>query len=170
MLTVADAIGDLPEPPDDFTPSPGDTLHRRMKLSRKNVERLKLIPPGGGFEDLPIEMRVNCHKGGASKIGHRAVYGRLKNDRPAGTITARFDSFTRGRFAHPTAHRNISLREGARLQGFPDTHRFLGTQEEVAAQIGNAIPPPLARVVAMAVRRCLERQPGGGELALTSAA
>ncbi len=156
LLTVAGAIGDLPEPPDDFTPAPGDSLHRRIKLSPKNIERLKLIPPGGGFEDLPIEMRADCHKGGASKIGHRAVYGRLHVDRPAGTITGRFDSFTRGRFAHPTAHRNISLREGARLQGFPDSHQFVGTQEEIAAQIGNAIPPPLASAVAIAVRACIE--------------
>lgn len=158
LLTVADVIGDLPEPPEDFTPMPGDTLHRRMRLSAKNIERLKLIPPGGGFEDLPVEMRADCHKGGASKIGHRAVYGRLQGDRPAGTITARFDSFTRGRFAHPTAHRNISLREGARLQGFPDYHKFIGTQEEIAAQIGNAIPPPLASAIARAARDCLENQ------------
>lgn len=170
-LTVADAIGDLREPPDDFTSDRGDPLHRRMKLSSLNLERLRLIPPGGGFEDLPVEMRVDCHKAGASKIGHRAVYGRLRADRPAGTITARFDSFTRGRFAHPTANRNISLREGARLQGFPDTHVFLGTQEEVAALIGNAIPPPLAKAMAMAVAMRLRCSPAQstqrqGELAL----
>lgn len=145
--TVRKAIGDLASPPHDFSPYPGDPLHRRMKLSRKNLERLALIPPGGGFEDLPREMRVDCHRDGADKIGHRSVYGRLDANRPAGTITARFDSFTRGRFAHPWEDRNISLREGARLQGFDDKYVFLGTQEEIAAQIGNAVPPPLAAAV-----------------------
>lgn len=145
--TVREAISDLPSPPNDFTPSPGDPLHRRMRLSAKNLERLALIPPGGGFEDLPQDMRVNCHRNGAKKIGHRYVYGRLDPDQPAGTITARFDSFTRGRFAHPWEDRNISLREGARLQGFPDHHVFSGTQEVIAAQIGNAVPPPLAEAI-----------------------
>lgn len=154
--TVLDAIGNLHEPPEDFTPASDDPLHRRMRISELNLRRLAHIPPGGGFEDLPVELRVDCHKGGASKIGHRAVYGRLHPHKPAGTITARFDSFTRGRFAHPLQNRNITLREGARLQGFPDSHVFLGTQEEIAAQIGNAIPPLLATAVCDAVRQALE--------------
>jgi DNA (cytosine-5)-methyltransferase 1 len=145
--TVKEAIGDISPPPADFTGAPGDPLHRRMRLSPKNLARLALIPAGGGFEDLPIDMRVNCHRNGADRIGHRSVYGRLDPDRPAGTITARFDSFTRGRFAHPWEDRNISLREGARLQSFPDWFKFTGTQEEITAQIGNAIPPLLAQYV-----------------------
>jgi DNA (cytosine-5)-methyltransferase 1 len=153
--TVRDAIGDLPSPPLDFSPMQGDTLHRRIRLSAKNLERLKLISPGGGFEDLPVEMRVDCHKSGAAKIGHRAVYGRLAPDKPAATITARFDSFTRGRFGHPWEARNITLREGARLQGFPDGHVFFGTQEEVAAQIGNSVPPQLASAIGRALREFL---------------
>ncbi len=69
--------------------------------------------------------------------------------------TARFDSFTRGRFAHPAEDRNITLREGARLQTFPDDFRFAGNQEDIAAQIGNAVPPALAEVIAGAIRRHL---------------
>jgi DNA (cytosine-5)-methyltransferase 1 len=156
--TVREAFLGLPSPPVDLTPSPGDPLHRRTKLSNLNQLRLSHVPPGGGFEDLPVELRVDCHKGGASRIGHRAVYGRLHPDRPAGTITGRFDSFTRGRFAHPIEDRNMSLREGARLQGFPDSHVFLGTQEDIAAQIGNAIPPPLAEAVMNAVGAALDRK------------
>jgi len=147
--TVAEAIGDLPKPSDSRTnDAQSDPLHFRTKLSHLNLERLRYIPPGGGFEDLPVELRVNCHKNGASKIGHRYVYGRLAPQAPAGTITGRFDSFTRGKFAHPTEDRNITLREGARLQSFPDSFRFFGTQEEIAAQIGNAIPPMLATNIA----------------------
>jgi DNA (cytosine-5)-methyltransferase 1 len=151
-VTVHEVIGDLPSPPDDHSPAPNDVLHRRTRLSATNVERLRLIPPGGGFEDLPAELRVDCHKNGAEKIGHRYVYGRLAPDRPAGTITARFDSFTRGRFGHPSEHRNITLREGARLQTFPDDFRFEGTQEVIATLIGNAVPPVLAETAGRSLR------------------
>ncbi|MEL7739068.1 DNA cytosine methyltransferase [Citromicrobium bathyomarinum] len=169
--TVRDAIGDLTEPPHDFKPMPGDRLHRRMKLSEVNLRRLKHIPPGGGFEDLPVELRVDCHKAGAARIGHRNVYGRLAFDRPASTITARFDSFTRGRFAHPEQDRNITLREGARLQGFPDSHAFLGTQEEVAALIGNSVPPPLGKAMGRAAVRFLKsaQSLGSGDIEPNSA-
>ena len=109
------------------------------------------------MEDLPIQLRVDCHKNGAAKIGHRNVYGRLAPDRPAGTITGRFDSFTRGRFAHPFNDRNITLREGARLQTFPDTFRFSGSQEDIAAQIGNAVPPVLAEALAKSAAAALEQ-------------
>lgn len=151
FVTVTNAIGDLPSPPVDYSPALGDQLHRRMRLSELNLKRLTHIPPGGGFEDLPVELRVNAHKNGADKIGHRYVYGRLDPDKPAGTITARFDSFTRGRFAHPHEDRNITLREGARLQTFPDDFKFEGTQEEIAALIGNAVPPLLAEKIGNAV-------------------
>lgn len=153
--TVRDAIGDLPSPPADYSPHPDDPLHRWMRVSELNERRLRHIPPGGGFESLPVELRVDCHKGGAERIGHRYVYGRLHPDEPAATITARFDSFTRGKFAHPVQHRNITLREGARLQTFPDGFRFEGSQEEIAAQIGNAVPPLLAEKLGRAIVRHL---------------
>lgn len=153
--TVLQTIGELPSPPANYRPYPGDPLHRRIKLSPKNMERLRHVPPGGGFESLPVELRVNAHRNGAAKIGHRYVYGRLAPGAPAATITARFDSFTRGRFAHPSEDRNITLREGARLQTIPDDFRFEGTQEEVAALIGNAVPPLLAEVIGGSIRRYL---------------
>jgi DNA (cytosine-5)-methyltransferase 1 len=155
--TVWQAIGDIASPPADCSPNPADPLHRRTHLSEKNQQRMELIPQGGGFESLPVELRVNCHKNGAAKIGHRYVYGRLSPENPAGTITARFDSFTRGKFAHPYEHRNITLREGARLQTFPDTHFFAGSQEEIAALIGNAVPPLIARVLGEAIYAHLSR-------------
>jgi len=169
FVTSWQAIGDLPSPPSDGTPLPEDELHRRMRLSRLNQERLRLIPPGGGMESLPPDMRVNCHKEGASRIGHRYVYGRLSPTEPASTITGRFDSFTRGKFAHPFEDRNMSLREGARLQTFPDDFRFLGTQEEIAALIGNAVPPRLAAAVGGAIKAALDDWPeGGGDGSLVS--
>ena len=163
-LTVWDAIGDLPSPPEDCTPLPGDPLHRRTRLSPLNLRRLEHIPPGGGMENLPVDLRVACHRNGADRIGHRYVYGRLAPDKPSATITARFDSFTRGKFGHPYEHRNITLREGARLQSFPDTFKFVGHQEPVAALIGNAVPPTLATLVARQIVRTLEgRRASHGE-------
>ena len=76
-------------------------------------------------------------------------------DKPSPTITARFDSFSRGRFGHPVLDRTITLREGARLQTFPDDFEFLGNKVEVARQIGNAVPPLLAEKVAEKVKECL---------------
>jgi DNA (cytosine-5)-methyltransferase 1 len=156
-VSVWEAIGDLPPPPKDLNSS--DPLHKRSRLSPLNQRRIELIPPGGGMEDLPVDLRVNCHKNGAGRIGHRYVYGRLSPDKPAGTITARFDSFTRGKFGHPKEPRNITLREGARLQSFPDEFKFTGTQEEIASQIGNAVPPLLAETLAHAAAASLKRNP-----------
>jgi DNA (cytosine-5)-methyltransferase 1 len=68
-----------------------------------------------------------------------------------------FDSFTRGRFGHPIEHRNLTLREGARLQGFPDDYVFSGSKREITKQIGNAIPPPMAEAVAKSLRVTLQK-------------
>ena len=155
-LTVWDAIGDLAPPPGDCTALPGDPLHRRTRLSPLNLRRLEHIPPGGGMQDLPLHLRVACHRRGPGRIGHRFVYGRLAPDQPSATITARFDSFTRGKFGHPYETRNITLREGARLQSFPDTFKFIGNQEPIAALIGNAVPPALAAVLGHQIVRTLD--------------
>jgi DNA (cytosine-5)-methyltransferase 1 len=153
--TVAQAIGDLP-PASQSSVDVRDPLHVESRMSDLNRTRLALIPPGGGFEDLPSDLRVACHREGAAKIGHRNVYGRLDPDQPAVTITARFDSFTRGKFAHPFEDRNITLREGARLQTFPDDFRFVGNREEIAALIGNAVPPLMAERLGSELRRQME--------------
>lgn len=159
-LTVWDAVGDLPAPPADPRAETEDVLHRRSRLSPLNLERLRHIPPGGGFEDLPVELRVDCHKVGAETIGHRNVYGRLAPDQPSVTITGKFDSFTRGKFAHPYEDRNLTLREGARLQSFPDDFEFCGNREQIAAQIGNAVPPRMAEALG---RQLAVRLDGGAQ-------
>jgi DNA (cytosine-5)-methyltransferase 1 len=163
--TVWDAIGDLPSPMDKMAPDVVDPLHVRTGLSELNLRRIRLIPPGGGFEDLPPALRVPAHRNGAARIGHRNVYGRLDPAKPSVTITARFDSFTRGKFGHPYEDRTITLREGARLQTFPDHFRFAGSQEEIAALIGNAVPPQLAHAIGVALVDSLAT---GGQGSLSS--
>jgi DNA (cytosine-5)-methyltransferase 1 len=144
-LTARDAIGDLPSPPEDGSPHPDIPNHyREARLSPVNLERIRHIPPGGGREHLPPHLQLPCHQNNPTHR-HLDVYGRLAWDKPSGTITARFDSFTRGRFGHPEEHRSLTIREGARLQTFPDSFVFFGSREETARQIGNAVPPRLAK-------------------------
>ena len=154
--TVRSAIGDLPRPPDDGSPHPRFPLHyRETRLSKTNLERFRHIPEGGGRDDLPEHLQLRCHTDNPSHR-HKDVYGRMWWDRPAPTLTARFDSFSRGRFGHPEDDRTITLREGARLQTFPDDFHFYGNREAVARQIGNAVPPRLAEVIGEAIADCLK--------------
>lgn len=157
-LTVRDAISDLPSPPPDGTSHPTVPNHaREARLSPINVERLRHIPPGGGRLDLPGHLQLPCHVNNPTHR-HVDVYGRLAWDKPSGTITARFDSFTRGRFAHPVEHRSLTLREGARLQTFPDSFVFHGNREEVARQIGNAVPVRMALELGRALLASLTQE------------
>lgn len=156
VATVRDAIQDLPPPPDDFTEHPEIANHIKSRITSLNEERFRHVPQGGGWPDIPKHLRLNCHNGmDKSKGGWPDVYGRLEWCGQAPTITAGFDSFTRGRYGHPEQHRSLTLREGARLQGFPDHFRFYGTRHDMRLQIGNAVPPPLAKAVGEAVIRVL---------------
>ena len=151
--TVRGAIGDLPEPPHDFSEHPIYANHVRVRMSALNLERISHVPPGGGRLDLPRSLQMACHLD--SEHRHLDVFGRLEWDAPAGTVTAMFDNFTRGRFAHPAQDRNITNREGARLQTFPDTYVFEGAKKQIARQIGNAVPPMFGRAIGLAVLRQL---------------
>lgn len=165
-ISVRSAIGDLPSPPDDYTEHPKYANHIRVKISALNRKRISFVPEGGGRKDIPADIQLPCHR---NDNGHRHldVYGRMNWLQPAPTITAVFDNFTRGRFAHPSEDRVITGREGARLQTFPDSFRFYGGKKDVARQIGNAIPPRIAAHLGNAIRDALEgrcnmgiRQPG----------
>lgn len=159
--TVRDAIGMLPEPPEDGTDHPDIPLHRRDKLSPINLRRIQALKEGQGRDDLPKELLAACHKIDSSVIGYRNVYGRMAWDEVAPTITARFDSFTRGKFGHPSQPRSISLREGALLQTFPSDFSFVGNKVEVARQIGNAVPPLLAERIGRSIIESYERRNEG---------
>lgn len=145
--TVRDTIAFLPPPPEDGKPHPDYPLHRRDRLSEKNLQRINALQQGQGREFLPKELLADCHKVDSAIIGHRNVYGRMSWDDVAPTITARFDSFTRGLFGHPDQSRSISLCEGALLQTFPLDYSFKGSKIEIARQIGNAVPPKLSKII-----------------------
>jgi DNA (cytosine-5)-methyltransferase 1 len=151
--TVRDTISHLPSPPADGSAHPLVPNHyREARLSQRNIERIRHVPAGGGREFLPDHLQLACHQGGHR---HLDTYGRLAWDEPAVTITARFDSFTRGRFGHPSEDRSITLREGALLQTFPEDFVFLGNREDGARLIGNAVPPLLGTAVGLSLADAL---------------
>ncbi|MFL1484734.1 DNA cytosine methyltransferase [Marinobacter sp. LN3S78] len=155
--TVRDAIGDLPPPPSDYTEHPMIPNHIQCKISDMNKLRISHVPQGGGWRDIPYELRLPCHQRvNTTKGGWPDVYGRLSWNSVCPTITGGFDSFSRGRYAHPDQDRSITPREAARLQGFSDDFRFLGNRADVRRMIGNAVPPPLAKAAGQAIVRSLE--------------
>lgn len=155
--TVRDVIGDLPSPPADGSEHFQIPNHRCDVLSEINRKRFECVPPSGGRDDIPNNLRLPCHRITTKKAGHRYVYGRLDWDKPSSVVTARFDSLTRGRFGHPVETRTISLREGARLQTFPDDFIFVGNKVQVARQIGNAVPPVLAEALGKSIMDAWKR-------------
>ena len=151
------AIGSMPTPPIDGSDHPDFPLHRRDKLSPINLKRIQTLKPGQASDDLPPELRPQCHKNGGLSVGYPSTYGRMEWDAPAPTITARFDSFTRGKFGHPEEDRTISLREGAILQTFPEDYVFSGNKVDIARQIGNAVPPVMAEKIGLSIIECFEK-------------
>jgi DNA (cytosine-5)-methyltransferase 1 len=149
--TVRDAIGDLPLIPT------GKDLHIGRNPTLKSLERYKCIPPGGNRFDLMRKRPDLAPRCWLEKpTGSTDVFGRLEWDKLALTIRTEFFKPEKGRYLHPQAHRPITHREAARLQTFPDSFVFCGSKIEVAKQIGNAVPPALARAVAEALRARLQ--------------
>lgn len=151
--TVARAIGDLIEPigieirVGQVVP-PLD-LHFGRTPTKESLARYRCVPEGGNRFDLQKkrpDLTPKCWV--RKKSGGTDLFGRLWQDRPAFTIRTEFFKPEKGRYLHPKQHRPITHREASRLQSFPDSFIFSGTKIEVAKQIGNAVPPMLAKRVA----------------------
>lgn len=114
--------------------------------------RFALIPVSGDKRDVLRAAPELCPPSW-KKMGTQAVdvWGRMHFDRPANTIRCAFQNASKGRYIHPIENRVITLREGARLQGVPDSWRFHGDRTSIARQIGNGVPVPLAEAVARAI-------------------
>ena len=119
--------------------------HRCAGLGAKNLERLRYIPQGGSWRDIPFDLLPNGMKR-ARKSDHTRRYGRLRKDGLCSTILTKCDPHW-GSFFHPTQDRVISVREAARIQSFPDRHCFEGTLTQQYAQVGNAVPPLIAEAL-----------------------
>ena len=160
ITTVRDAIYDLAylnsgegEFKQNYITKPGSDYQRKMRNGSKKlynhkasnhaeiaIKKLKMIPPECGKEHLPKEFLGNQKFTG--------TWGRLKWDTVSPTIDTRFDAASNGTNNHPFLHRSITPREAARLQSFDDKFVFIGSKVEVRMQIGNAVPPLLAKAIA----------------------
>lgn len=158
--TVREAIADLPEPIGTEmreTPAPLN-LHFGRRPTEKSIARYKAVPVGGNRFDLQRnapDITPDCWIRKTS--GGTDLFGRLWWDRPSVTIRTEFFKPEKGRYLHPDQHRPITHREAARIMGFPDDFEFCGSKVEVAKQIGNAVPPPLAGAIGQIVRDALRR-------------
>jgi DNA (cytosine-5)-methyltransferase 1 len=125
--------------------------HVAAVISEKNLARIRSTPHNGGDRrSWPPELELDCHKGDYE--GHTDVYGRMNWDQPAPTLTGRCNSLSNGRYGHPSQDRAISLREAASLQSFPDSYIFHGLNQQIARQIGNAVPVRFAEALGRHLR------------------
>ena len=118
--------------------------HQATNHSKFCLEKLSMIPSEGDKKSLPKELH------GRQKFA--TTWSRLKWDDISPTIDTRFDTPSNGRNSHPVLNRAITPREAARIQSFPDNFIFYGPKTAVCKQIGNAVPPFLAKAIGMAVR------------------
>ena len=158
-LTVADAIGHMP-PLSAGQTDLVDRIHCSSGLSELNLARIRASRPGGTWRDWPEYLVAQCHR---RVTGHTysSVYGRMEWSRLSPTITTQFYGFGNGRFGHPEQDRALSLREGAILQSFPGTYKFVRPGSPILLSrvgriIGNAVPVLLARAVARSIRTHIE--------------
>ena len=191
-LTLWDAISDLPElfagkgeEEQTYNSNPETSYqkflrnsserlynHVAMQHSKRLVERFKHIKWGESSSDVPLEHSARKRNGNGDLSGK--IYDqnnrRLHPQKPSHTIAASFYA----NFVHPYQHRNLTAREGARIQSFPDSYKFMGKKTVVSHkllqresrfeekflcqynQIGNAVPPLLAKAVASHLKEKLD--------------
>lgn len=177
FVSVKEAIGDLPPieagvrgaeckdylfgPECDFQRavrrgSAGVYNHEAPRLSPINLQRLHYIKPGGNWTDIPHDLLPKGMKL-ARKSDHTKRYGRLAPDGLASTILTKCDPHW-GAYFHYSQDRSLTVREAARCQSFPDHYIFYGSLQEQFAQVGNAVPPLLAKAVGVALKAVLDEE------------
>lgn len=156
-VTVRDVISDL-EPIQHGETSAKDLLHKARRLSPLNLKRIKATPHNGGNSDSwNKDLILKCHKKKSGKTYSHTVYGRMRWDQPAPTMTTQCIGLGNGRFGHPEQDRAISLREAALFQTFPKDYKFIDPNSQfvvgqVAKFIGNAVPVRLGSVIGKSIK------------------
>lgn len=158
-VTLKDAIGDLPviksgEKKDNYSREIDNDFLRFVRedgidivkehFAPKNgvhlIKIMEALKDGQSKNDLPEEIRP--------KSGYANTYAKLWWEKPSTTITRNFACPSSSRCIHPRDSRAMSIREGARLQSFPDDYKFYGTDGMKRLEIGNAVPPLLSAAIA----------------------
>ena len=116
--------------------------HIVPRTTETAMRRFKAIKPGENFHSLSTEMKEDTYTN--ADRTQNTVYLRLQYDEPSGTVI----NVRKSMWIHPELDRAVSVREAARLQSFPDSFRFYGTKDEEYQQVGNAVPPMLAKAIA----------------------
>lgn len=175
-VTVKEAIGELYEFEKQEHQSkvvlktPPETAYQQYLRARDGVvsnhdihypaeiqqKRISYVPQGGNWKDVPEELweTKRTQKTGR-KNRHSSAYKRLKEDDVSVTIDA---GNQHSNYYHPIYNRIPTVREAARIQSFPDDFVFEGTMTEQYLQVGNAVPPLLAKCIAIAIKEYLQNE------------
>lgn len=168
--TVWDAISDLPPIESgsrnevlDYAKDPQNEYQANLRhysykvwnhscpsLGEVNLQRLKYIPQGGSWRDIPHDLLPAGMKR-ARRSDHTKRYGRLHPDSLCSTVLTKCDPHW-GSFFHPEQDRVISVREAARIQSFPDHYKFTGSITQQYEQVGNAVPPLMAKAIGESIK------------------
>jgi len=195
-VTVGEAMSDLPSIPtgggDDETgyvspprEGPGGDYQRKMRTLRDgtssevvfdhvcanladvNLRRIEYVKPGGSWRDIPHELLPKGMQR-ARRSDHTRRYGRLDPKTTSGTILTKCDPHW-GTVIHYKDDRIISVREAARIQSFPDWFRFVGGPRLAKyRQVGNAVPPLMARAIARHIKGLMGRTASVRDLAIAA--
>ncbi len=174
-VTVWEAIGDLPSPVlgrpkiadvplnydkeafseyQKWARQDSKAVHNHVtrQHNERDIKVFSLMKEGDKWKDLPEEIRKSY---GYRDDIFNDKFKKLKRNEPSWTVVAHLykDGYM---YIHPVEPRSITVREAARLQSFPDTFIFKGSRTDQFKQVGNAVPPLLAKAVALSVKKMLE--------------
>ena len=128
--------------------------HMITKTTDTAMARFKALKPGQNFHALDDELKTNTYTD-VSRT-QNTIYLRLNYDEPCGTVV----NVRKSMWIHPTLDRAVSVREAARLQTFPDSFVFCGSKDKQYQQVGNAVPPIMAKAIAKKLAAQLTKRLG----------
>ena len=131
--------------------------HIVTKTTDTAMERFRALKQGQNFHALDESLKMNTYTDAART--QNTIYLRLNYDEPSGTVV----NVRKSMWIHPTLDRAISVREAARLQTFPDSFVFCGSKDKQYQQVGNAVPPIMAKSIAKKLAKILKDNLPEGE-------
>lgn len=131
--------------------------HIVTKTTDTAMERFRALKQGQNFHALDESLKTNTYTDAART--QNTIYLRLNYDEPSGTVV----NVRKSMWIHPTQDRAISVREAARLQTFPDSFVFCGSKDKQYQQVGNAVPPIMAKSIAKKLAKILKDNLPEGE-------